>query len=392
MPLVHVAEGHCQEIETAIQWLLAENMNGGWQRFHRTTKKGNGETSMSTRPKVVFVDAPPTMADSMEIEQSYWDDLDVELVVADPPCRTEADILAVAHDADVVIFTGQYTPFNEKVFAGLAKCIYVQRYGIGMDSVDPEAATRHNIIVGNAANFCVLEVADHTAALIYGISRQIGICDRLLHDGAWGEVHSRMLPIRRMNKQILGLIGFGRIGQQVALRMRPVMGKVIAYDPFANEEVAATLDVELWDLESLLETSDYISVHTPLMPSTRHLVSHAQIIKMKRTAYLINTSRGGVLKEDDLIWALQEGRIAGAALDVFDEEPLVPDNPLRKMDNVLLTPHIAGRSLHSAREVRHAVGHTVATVLRGHWPPHVFNADVTPRKDLAPAPEWDPPI
>ena len=347
---------------------------------------------MSARQKVVFVDAPPAMAHSMEIEQSYWEDLDVELVVADPPCRTEADILAVAHDADVIIFAGQYTPFTEEVFAGLEKCIHVQRYGIGMDSVDPEAATRHNIIVGNAADFCVLEVADHAAALIYGISRQIGICDRILHNGDWGEVHARMLPIRRMSKQILGLIGFGRIGQQVALRMRPGMGKVVAYDPFANEAAAQTLDVELWDLESLLEASDYVSIHTPLMPSTRHLVSQAQIIKMKRTAYLINTSRGGVLKENDLIQALQKGRIAGAALDVFDEEPLAQDHPLRAMDNVLLTPHIAGRSLHSMQEARHTVGHAISNVLRGHWPPHVFNADVTPRRDLSPAPDWDSPI
>jgi len=347
---------------------------------------------MSARHKVVFVDAPPAMANSMEIEQSYWEDLDVELVVADPPCRTEADILAVAHDADVILFAGQYTPFNETVFAGLEKCLHVQRYGIGMDSVDPVAATRHDIIVGNVADFCVREVADHAAALIYGISRQIGLCDRILHDGDWGEAYSRMLPLRRMSQQILGLIGFGRIGRQVALRMRPGMDKVVAYDPFAAAEAAAELDVELWDLESLLEAADYVSVHTPLMPSTRHLISRRQLIKMKRTAYLINTSRGGVLKEDDLIWALQEGRIAGAALDVFEAEPVTRHNPLRKMDNVLLTPHIAGRSLQSMLEVRHTVGHTVSNVLRGYWPPHVFNADVTPRRELAPAPDWEPPI
>ncbi len=347
---------------------------------------------MSARQKVVFVDAPPAMAHSMEIEQSYWEDLDVELVVADPPCRTEADILAVAQDADVILFTGQYTPFTEEVFAGLPNCLHVQRYGIGVDSVDAAAATRHRIIVGNAADFCVQEVADHTAALIYGISRQIGLCDRLLHTGEWSAAHARMLPIRRMRQQILGLIGFGRIGQQVALRMRPGLGKVVAYDPFTHEEAARKLDVELWDLESLLEAADYVSVHTPLMPSTRHLVSRTQMVKMKRTAYLINTSRGGVLQEDDLIWALQEGRIAGAALDVFDTEPLAQDHPLRAMDNVLLTPHIAGRSLHSAREIRHTVGHAVSNVLRGQWPPHVFNADVTPRAELSPAPAWEPPV
>lgn len=347
---------------------------------------------MSTRQKVVYVDPRQGMAKPMGIEQSYWEDLDVELVLADPPCRTEADILAVAHDADVVIFSGQYTPFNEEVFAGLKKCIHVQRYGIGMDSVDPQAATRHNIIVGNAADFCVSEVADHATALIYGISRQIGICDRALHNGDWGEVQFRMLPMRRMSKQMLGLIGFGRIGQQVALRMRPGMGRVVAYDPFANEEAARNLDVELWDLESLLESADYVSIHTPLMPSTRHLIAHEQIIKMKRTAFLINTSRGGVLKEESLIEALQADRIAGAALDVFEEEPLNLSNPLRKMNNVLLTPHTAGQSVHSSLEAQHTVGHAVSNVLRGHWPPHVFNADVTPRKKLLPAPDWESPI
>lgn len=347
---------------------------------------------MSAVRKVVFVDPHPAMDRAMTVERGYWEDLEVDLVLCDPPCRTEDDVLAAAAEAEIILFTGQYTPFNNRVFAGLPHCLYVQRYGIGMDSVDPAAATRHNIIVSNAATFCVQEVADHTAALIYGICRQIGLSDRVLHHGHWNEARPRMQPIRRMNTLTLGLIGFGRIGQQVAQRMRPGLGTVAAFDPFANEEAAERLDVELWDLDSLLQAADIVSVHTPLMPDTRNLISRDQIIKMKRSAYLINTSRGGVLEQADLIQALQENRIAGAALDVFDEEPLDPGSPLCTMDNVLLTPHLAGYSIHSMLEVRHVVGQSVANVLRGHWPVHVFNADVNPKRDLSPAPEWIPPL
>ena len=347
----------------------------------------------SAQFKVVYVDPYGGADHDMSVEQSYWEDLDLELVRIDPPCQTEDEIIAAAHDADVVLFTGQYTPFNEKTYAGLSRCLLVQRYGIGMDSVDVEAATRHDIITGNLALFCVQEVADHAAALIYGLARQIGICDRSLHGGvAWGEIRPRMQPIRRMNKLTLGIIGFGQIGRAVAHRMRPAFQRVVAYDPYADQDLAIDLDVELWDLTSVLQASDFITVHTPLMASTRNLMGWKELIQMKRTAYLINTSRGGVIDEESLIAVLQQERIAGAGLDVFAEEPMPTDNVLRQMDNVLMTPHTAGGSMHSFLEARHTVGKAVANVLQGYWPPHVFNAGVTPRQPLQPAPEWSPPI
>ncbi len=349
--------------------------------------------SSSAPFKVVYVDPYGGADHDMSIEQSYWEGLDCELIRIDPPCQTEADIVAAAHDADVVLFTGQYTPFNEKTYAGLTRCLLVQRYGIGMDSVDAEAATRHNIITGNLALFCVQEVADHTAALIYGLARQIGICDRSLHAGTpWGEIRPRMQPVRRMNKLTLGIVGFGQIGRAVAYRMRPAFGRVVAYDPYPDQDQAMELDVELWDLPSLLQTADFITIHTPLMASTHNLIGWNELIKMKRTAYLVNTSRGGVLHEESLIAVLQQERIAGAGLDVFTEEPLPADHVLRQMDNVLMTPHTAGGSMHSFLEGRHTVGKAVANVLQGYWPPHVFNPGVTPRRPLQPAPEWSSPV
>ncbi len=349
--------------------------------------------SSSAQFKVVYVDPYQGAEHDMTIEQSYWEGLDLDLIRVDPPCRTEADIVAAAHDADVVLFSGQYTPFNEKTYAGLKKCLLVQRYGIGMDSVDVDAASRHNIITGNLALFCVPEVADHTAALIFGVARQIGVCDRSLHGGVpWGEIRPRMQPVRRMSKLTLGIVGFGRIGQAVAHRMRPAFQRVVAYDPYTDQDQAIDLDVELWDLESLLQASDFITVHAPLMASTRNLIGWNELIKMKRTSYLINTSRGGVIHEESLVAVLQQERIAGAGLDVFADEPLPEDNVLRQMDNVLLTPHTAGGSIHSFLEGRHTVGKAVANVLQGHWPPHVFNSGVTPRRKLQPAPEWTPPV
>lgn len=346
-----------------------------------------------SRPaKVVFVDPQGPIQGELSIERSYWEGLDIELVLADPPCRTEAEIVAAAHDADVVLFTGQYTPFNEEVFSRLENCLLVQRYGIGMDSLDPEAATRHGIITGNLALFCVQEVADQTAALIYGFNCQISLCDRALHAGEWGEVRQRMLPVRRMSKLILGIVGFGQIGQAVARRMRPAMGRIAAYDPYVDSDLAIDLDVELWELNDLMQAADIVTVHTPLMPSTRGLIARNELIKMKRTSFIVNTSRGGVIDEGDLIEALQEERIAGAALDVFAEEPMPVDHPFRAMDNVLLTPHTAGGSVHSFLEARHTVGQAVSNVLRGYLPPHVFNAGVVPRQDLKPAPAWTSPV
>ncbi len=346
----------------------------------------------SAQFKVVYVDPYDGNHHDMTIEQSYWDALDIELICMDPPCRTEAAIVAAAHDADVVLFTGQYTPFNEKTYAGLEKCLLVQRYGIGMDSVDVEAATRHNIIMGNLALFCVQEVADHTAALLYGLARQVGICDRSLHAGvAWERIRPRMQPLRRMNQLTLGIVGFGQIGRAVAHRMRPAYRRVVAYDPYVDQAQAHELGVEMWDLPSLLQAADFITVHTPLMAGTRNLIGWPELIKMKRTAYLVNTSRGGVIHEESLIAVLRQGRIAGAGLDVFAEEPLPTDHVLRRMDNVLLTPHTAGSSLHSFQEGRHTVGQAVANVLQGYWPPHVFNTEVTPRRPLQPAPAWSAP-
>ncbi|MXZ24044.1 MAG: C-terminal binding protein [Caldilineaceae bacterium SB0665_bin_21] len=342
--------------------------------------------------KVVYIDPWRKSDEQLAIERTYWDGLDVDLVIVDPPARTEQEILAVAHDADVVLFAGQYTPFNETVFAGLEKCLLVQRYGIGMDSVDPEAATRHNIIVSNLAVFCVHEVADQTAALIYGAARQIALCDRALHQGHWAEIRPRMKPVHRMNQQTLGLIGFGRIGKEVARRMRPAMHRIVAHDPWANAEDAAALDVELWDLPSVLQACDYVSVHVPLSPATRGLIGWDELKKMKRSALFINTSRGGVINEPDLIRVLQEDRIAGAALDVFEEEPMPADHPFRSMEQVTLTPHTSGGSVHSHIEAQHTVGQAVSNVLRGFLPPHVFNPGVAPRADLKPAPDWTPPF
>ena len=342
--------------------------------------------------KVVYVDPSRKSDNPLAIERTYWDGLDIDLVIVDPPARTEQEILAVAHDADVVLFAGQYTPFNEKVFAGLEKCLLVQRYGIGMDSVDPEAATRHNIIVSNLAVFCVHEVADQAAAFIYGAARQIALCDRSLHQGQWDEIRPRMRPVHRMNQQTLGLIGFGRIGKEVAKRMRPAMGRVVAHDPWASPKDAAALGVELWDLASVLQVCDYVSVHVPLSPATQGLVGWHELKQLKRTTYLINTSRGGVINEADLIKVLQEDRIAGAALDVFETEPMPVDHPFRSMEQVTLTPHTSGGSIHSHLEGRHTVGQAVSNVLRGFLPPHVFNPGVSPRTDLKPAPDWTPPF
>jgi D-3-phosphoglycerate dehydrogenase / 2-oxoglutarate reductase len=156
----------------------------------------------------------------------------------------------------------------------------------------------------------------------------------------------------------------------------------LAYDPYVSQEQVQDYKVRMVSLDELLEQSDYVSVHTPLMPQTRGLIGAAQLAKMKPTAYIVNTSRGPVIDEPSLIAALQANQIAGAALDVFDPEPLVADSPLREMDNVILTPHLAAYSEQAIQDLRAAVTATVSDVIQGYWPRHVMNPKVTPRREL----------
>jgi D-3-phosphoglycerate dehydrogenase / 2-oxoglutarate reductase len=329
---------------------------------------------------VVAVDARYYRNEDLPTERAAWEARGLRLTLG--AAQSEDDIIALAQDADVIAYMGLYTPFTARVIESLPHCRLIARYGIGMETVDLDAATRQGILVCNAAEYCVPEVADHAVALMLNMARRITYFDRNVRRGRWADALTDTLPLRRMSALTVGLVGFGRIARRVATLMRPMVGRIIAYDPYVDPAMAAKIGVELAPLDTLLAESDFVSVHTPLMAGTRGLIGAAQLDKMRPTAYLINTSRGPVVDEAALTAALQAGRIAGAGLDVFEVEPLAADSPLRTLENAVLVPHIAANSVESVQDLIQSVVHTVLDVMTGRWPAHVMNPTVIPRMPL----------
>jgi D-3-phosphoglycerate dehydrogenase len=252
-------------------------------------------------------------------------------------CKTEEDVIAACHDADALLV--QWAPITERVLRGLTRCKAVIRYGIGVDNVDLEAAKRAGIAVANVPDYCVDEVADHTLALALALGRQVFTTFDRLRAGQWKITPPAPMPaFRDMNFVVAGL---GRIGRAVLGRARAFGFRLAAYDPLPPDESFHQVGARRLSVDQAFSEADILSLHVPLNPGTRHLVSTDRLRSMKPTALVINTSRGGLIDTRGLAIALEEGRIAGAALDVFEEEPLQPGHPLFHCPNAILTSHIA---------------------------------------------------
>ena len=270
----------------------------------------------------------------------------------------------MAHDADAIMVTSAVV--SGEIMDRLPRLRVIGRPGIGYDVVDVEAATARGIAVFSAPGFCAREVADHTLMMALALARKAPVLHAALRRG----VYERGLasPMPAPYEMTLGLIAFGEIGREVAARAKPFGFTVIAHDPFVAPAVAEGYGVALVGLDELLQRADIVSVHAPLSKQTFHLLGAREFGLMKRTAYVINTARGAVIDQEALIAALQDGRIAGAGLDVFEREPLESDSPLTRMENVLLTPHTAGMSDSSQVAVRHRTARNIAAALMGQWP------------------------
>lgn len=262
------------------------------------------------------------------------------------PLRNESGSIAEAVvDADVVISGG--SRLDADVFDRFRRARFLVRPYVGYDDIDVDAATERGILVANIPDTFVEEVANHTLALILAANRKLLQMDRLVRRGAWaaGErPREAARPIRRLSTMTLGLIGFGNIARLVAQRAAPFGFRILAHDPYIAPDATGGTGVELVDMDELLRASDVVSVHVFLSPQTRGLISAERLALMKPEAYLVNTARGPIVDETALIAALHEGRLAGAALDVFEKEPLAADSPLIGMENVVLAPHLASYS------------------------------------------------
>ena len=284
--------------------------------------------------------------------------IDAELQLAAEP--KPEPILALAHDADAVLVT--YAKITGDMIRQMSRCRIISRFGIGVDNVDLEAATAAGIVVTKVPDYCIDEVSDHTMALLLSAVRKIPFSNRQVHGGEWRM--PAVVPIHRLRDRVLGLVGFGRIPQLVAPKARAFGLRVVAYDPFVPDDVFENADVAKVDFPSLLRISDYVSIHSPLVPETRGLFNADAFRQMKPTAYLVNTARGPIIDEAALAAALDAKQIAGAALDVMTQEPPV-GSPLVGRDDVLITPHTSFYSEESLIELQTKAAQEVVRVLTG---------------------------
>jgi len=225
-------------------------------------------------------------------------------------------------------------------------------------------------------------VSNHAIALLLACAKKLVLLNKYTKEGRWAEGKRTQAPMVSIHEQTLGVIGCGNIGRITARKAQCFGLRVLGYDPYVDKSLAKEYGITLVSLPRLLKEADFISVHTLLDEKTRHLIGEKEFKQMKPTAYFINTARGSVVDEPALIKALQEKWIAGAGLDVFEKEPIDSDNPLLKMDNVVVTPHSASYSDAASKRCRISVGQETARVLSGKWPKNVVNKTVKPKVSL----------
>jgi D-3-phosphoglycerate dehydrogenase len=286
------------------------------------------------------------------------------------PQPTPEAIVATAREADAVLVT--YAKINGDMIREMKKCRIISRFGIGVDNVDLEAATKQGIVVTKVPDYCIDEVSDHAVALLLSLIRKIPFSSARAHAGRW-EMPA-VTPIHRLRGTVLGLVGFGRIPQLVAPKAKAFGMRVMAYDPYVPLNVMEQAGVGRLELPELLKISDYVSIHSPLTPETRHLFSTPVFNQMKHGALVVNTSRGPVVDEAALAAALDSGQIGGAALDVLEQEPPV-SSPLFGRDNVILTPHTSFYSVESLEELQTKAAEEVVRVLSGQAPLNPVNPE-----------------
>jgi D-3-phosphoglycerate dehydrogenase len=319
--------------------------------------------------KVAITDAE---YESHEPEREVLSKLNVELVKFQ--CSTEDEVIKDCWDADALL--NQYAPITRRVIERLKNARIIVRYGIGVDNIDLKAATERGIFVANVV-YEICDVADHTVALILSLARKIPWVNQKVKEGRWD--WREVQPVERIKGKTLGIIGFGRIGREVAARMKAFGTEIIAYDPYMPTETFEKKDVKKVDLETLLSTSDIIVVHVPLSKETHHLINEKRLSMMKKTALLVNTSRGSVVDEAALYKALKKGWLTAAALDVLEKEPPEKDSPLLRLNNVLITPHMAWYSTSYLTEIQTKAAEEVVRVLSGQTPRNLVNKDVLNR-------------
>ena len=318
-----------------------------------------------------------------EIVEAQLKGLDYDLEVHEVASQGEA--IEAIKGADIIINQG--VPLPREVIEEIDQAQAIVSFGHGFNHIDHEAATDQGVMVVNSAGFCTEEVSNHAIMMLLACAKKLPLLNNMVKAGGWGaETREAVMPMVPIDGQTLGLVALGNIARAVARKAKVFGLDVIAYDPYVAPWIAKEYQVRLVpSLEELAADSDFVSLHTPLNNQTRKLIGESFFRAMKPTAYLISTCRGPVVDEAALIRALDGGELAGAGLDVFEEEPTPADNPLLKMDNVIATPHSAGTSDRSRVAAQTQVGQETARLVRGTFPMSVVNPEVRHKITARPA-------
>ena len=304
------------------------------------------------------------------VERDLLAEFGAELVATN--AQDDEGLIAATRDADAILVIK--AQFTRRVIENLQRCRAIVRKGVGYDTIDVSAATEHGIPVCTLPDIWTDEVANHALALLLACNRRLLRLDRGMRTGAWRsftQTHTGQL-----SGETLGIIGLGRIGSALARRVLPLGLQVIAYDPYLTAAPAGTGARLVPTLGELLDLADYVSVHTPLAPDTFHLIGEPQLRRMKSTAYLINTARGPIVDQAALVRALQEGWIAGAGIDAFEQEPPAQSDPLLAFENVIVTPHNAFYSDAAVARMHRRYAQEVIEALSGRRPPGLLNTEL----------------
>lgn len=292
---------------------------------------------------------------------------DVELVKS--PAESEDELIEAARDAEVILFTS--AKLTRRVLSSLERCKLIVRYGIGYDTVDTEAARELGIYVCNSPNYGVVDVAEHAFSLIMATCKRLVAMNDRVRANNWG--FENMGQSIRLTGKTVSFLGFGKIARAVAGFLRPFGTRTLVYDPFVTDEVLKEYGAERVELDMLLREADFLTLHLPLSEATRHTVGERELALMKPTAIVINTSRGPIIDEAALVLALVSGRIAGAGLDVFEDETGGIDKRLPTLPNVVLTPHVAWNTKEATGALADEVAANVAKYLSGKRPDSIVN-------------------
>jgi D-3-phosphoglycerate dehydrogenase len=307
---------------------------------------------------------------SLEIETEELAELGVELI---QNMGTSAEeIVSSAKDA-VAILAGSPPRFTREVLSQLPKLKIIARYGVGVDKIDVPAAAELGIMVANLPDVFAEEVATHTMALVLGAMRKLVQSHQMVQAGRW-EV-APLKPMFSTEDQVLGIVGLGSIGQAVARKAQPFGFETLIYDPYLSPDILAQFDAQNVDLETLLTRSDVITLTAPHTDETHHMINESSLKKMKSTSLVVNTSRGGLIDEKALERGLAEGWIAGAGLDVMENEPVEAERPLLQSGKLIVTPHTAWYTEQAMVRMRHLACQEVGRVLMGERPLNLVNPD-----------------